>query len=104
MITAETAQQLFEGAAVAHWNVCACTLCGTRAGFVFKTGQPPLWRGDHERCSEPLPPGPSSWHAVADSLHALPQDMLEGLLMALEAVAAQNPGKASPQQCVQQAA
>jgi hypothetical protein len=104
MVTAETAQQLFEGAAVAHWNVCACTVCGTRAGYVFEAGQLPLLRGDHERCSEPLPPRPSSWQAVAESLNTLPRDMLDGLLMALEGVAAQNPGKASPQLWSQEAA
>jgi hypothetical protein len=104
MITAETAQQLFEVAAVAHWNVCDCPVCGTRSGFVFEARQLPLLRGDHERCSEPLPPRPSSWQDVADSLNALPQDMLDGLLMALEGVAAQNPGKASPHPWVQQAA
>jgi hypothetical protein len=90
MITAETAQQLFEAAAVEHWNVCACTVCGTRAGFVFEAGQPPQWWGDHERCSEPRPPRPGSWQDVADNLNTLPQDMLDGLLMALEGVAAQN--------------
>jgi hypothetical protein len=104
MITAETARQLFEGAAVAHWNVRACTVCGARAGFVFEAGQPPLLRGDHDRCSEPVPQRPTSWQAVADSVNALPQDMLDGLLMALEGVAAQNPGNTSPHFWVQQAA
>jgi hypothetical protein len=92
MISTETTQQLFEGAAVVHWNVCACIVCGARAGYVFEAGQPPMWNGGHEWCSEPLPQRPSSWQDVADSLNALPQDMLEGLLMALEGVVAQDPG------------
>jgi hypothetical protein len=47
MISTETTQQLFEEAAVAHWNVCSCVICGARAGYVFEAGQPPVWNGGH---------------------------------------------------------
>jgi hypothetical protein len=83
IVTANTAQILFEGAGVERWNVCACVICGGRAGYVFEEGKPPMWRGDHKRCSEPLPPRPSSWQDVADHLNALPGDMLDGTLRAL---------------------
>jgi hypothetical protein len=90
IVTAKTAQILFEGAGVQMWNVCACVICGARAGYVFVDGRPPMWRGDHERCSEPLPPRPSSWQDVADSLNALPADMLDGALRALAHAMEQN--------------
>jgi hypothetical protein len=83
IVNAKTAQILFEGAGVEHWNVSSCTVCGARAGYVFKRGKPPLWRGDHEHCSEPLPPRRSSWQDVADHLNALPSDMLDGVLRLL---------------------
>jgi hypothetical protein len=85
MISTETTQQLFEGAAVAHWNVCACVICGARAGYVFKAGQPPTWSGGHERCSEPLPPRPSSWQDSPTASMLCPKTCWRGCSWLLKA-------------------
>jgi hypothetical protein len=90
MINAETAQLLFEEARVLGWNVRSCTICGARAGYRFAPGRPPMWHGDHERCSQPKPPRPSTWQAVADDLNGLPIEMLDGMIKALEGAAEQN--------------
>jgi hypothetical protein len=90
VITAETAQLLFEEAGVLGWNVRFCTICGARAGYRFTPGRSPMWHGDHERCSEPKPPQPSTWQAVADDFNALPMDILDGMIKALGGAAEQN--------------
>jgi hypothetical protein len=88
VLTAETAQLLFENAGVAHWNVYACVRCGRRGGFRFEKGQRPLWHGDHKDCSQPLPPRRSSWQDVASHLNELPVDMLDGSSPRLPRIAA----------------
>jgi hypothetical protein len=93
VITAEAAQLLFEEAGVEWWNVVACVLCGGRAGYRFAPGQPPMWHGDHERCSGPQPPRPSTWQAVANDLNALPSDVLDSAVRALQWAAKDERGR-----------